>query len=362
MAALALAGCGSSSAGDNSGGSGSGNVDEDALDELLSQEVELPYPTSPTDLGGDRNITYIANGLAAGGNAEVAEARAEIYRKSGWTIEGPLDGQFTPSVQATLVEQAVLKGADGIIVDSIFPSQAPAAFKSARDAGIPIVCTHCQPEESGNDVYMIQPSAESLTEPQIALVLAAVGKDDATIVVVGAEFDSSKAVAESQLRLLEEQCPGCEIADITFPTSDLGQPTSPAFTNLLREYPPGQLDAVITPFAPATTVLLNLAEQAGRDDFKVVNTFGDAPISTQIRDGERAPLLFGDSIISQLFIGYAVIDTLARVFNGEEVPDYSNLPAAPIAQQNAADYVNDDGLWVPEDMESKFFELWGLNN
>lgn len=354
---LALSACGSSNAG---GDSGSADVDQAALDEVLTQTYGLPYPTTPTDLEGSRDVTYINLGVAAGGNAEVQQVRKEILEKSGWNIDGPYDGKFTPSVQATLIDQAVLKGTDAIILDSIFPSTVPAAIKSARDAGIPIVCNACMPEESGDGVYVIGSSAESLSENQIPMVLSAVGKDDATIVLVAAEYESNKASTEVQKRLLDEQCPGCEVVEIPFASSDLGKPNVPSYTNMLREYPPGEIDAVITPFSPATTSLITMAEQSGRDDFKIINTYGDAPISTQVKEGQFAPLLFGDVIVSQTFISYADIDTLARVFNGQEVPDYSNLPAAPIAKQNAADYVNDDGLWAPEEMESRFLEQWGM--
>ncbi|MGW6335929.1 sugar ABC transporter substrate-binding protein [Nocardia rhamnosiphila] len=359
LAVLALTACGSGGGGSD-GGSGPADVDQAALDEVLYERYELPYPMTPTDLGEARNVTYINLGVAAGGNAEVQQVRKEILEKSGWNIDGPYDGKFTPSVQATLIEQAVLEGTDAIILDSIFPSTVPAAIQSARDAGIPIVCNACMPEESSDGVYVIGSSAESLSENQIPMVLAAVGKDDATIVLVAAEYESNKASAKVQRALIEDQCSQCEIVEIPFASSDLGKPSVPSFTNLLREYPPGEIDAVITPFSPATTSLITVAEQSGRDDFKIINTYGDAPLSTQIKEGQFAPLLFGDVIVSQAFISYAAVDTLARVFNGQEVPDYSNLPAAPIAKQNAADYVDENGLWAPEELESKFFEQWGM--
>jgi ABC-type sugar transport system substrate-binding protein len=128
--AVVLAACGSSNGAVK--GSDGGNVDQKALDAVLSRSYELPYPTKPTHLDAKHTITYINLGVAAGGNAEVQQVRKRILEKSGWTIDGPYDGKFTPSVQATLIEQAVLKGTDAIILDSIFPSTVPAAVQSAR--------------------------------------------------------------------------------------------------------------------------------------------------------------------------------------------------------------------------------------
>ncbi|RHW26249.1 sugar ABC transporter substrate-binding protein [Nocardioides immobilis] len=358
VAALTLAACGSSS----EGGSGSGGAaDQDALDEVLSQDFTLPYPTEPVDLG-KHTVTFINLGVAAGGNAEVQADQVEVIEKAGWTVDGPYDGEFTPSVQATLIEQAVLRGTDGIILGSIPPHTVPEAIKSAQDAGIPIVCNECKPSDPVDGVTLVGSSAESLVQHQIPMVLAAVNKDDATIVLVTNEAATVVANNAEQERLIGEQCPDCTVVQVPYANSDIGKPTVPSFTNMLREYPPGTIDAVITPFTPGTTAMVNLAEQAGRDDFKIFDTYGDAPIGQQIADGEHAPLLAGTVLISQLFVAYADVDALARVFNGQEVPDYGNNPAVPIMQQNAADYVNEDGRWVPEDMQSAFYEQWGLSS
>jgi ABC-type sugar transport system substrate-binding protein len=366
VAALTLGACGSN--GDDgkkepsgTGETNSGGASDTSLDELLGQKFELPYPTKPTDIG-KRKITYIVGGIAAGGTAEIAERRKAVIEKAGWEVEGPLDGKFTPSTQATLIEQAVLRKSDGILVDSVFPSAVPGAYKSAKDAGIPIVCTVCMPEPSSDGVYMVSVSADSLVKYQIPLVLAGVGKKDATIAL--AVDEGTRSVNEAnkeQERMLKEQCPDCKLAKINFTPADLGKSSVPSFVDMLRQYPEGKLDAVITPYAPATTALIQIAQQAGRDDFKIFNTYGSPPISTQIKEGQYYPLLFGDVIFSQEFASYASIDALARAINGEEVPDYSNLPAAPITKQNAADYVSKNGDWVPEDMQDKFYEQWGLN-
>ncbi|WP_182481315.1 sugar ABC transporter substrate-binding protein [Nocardioides immobilis] len=327
----------------------------------MSEKVELPYPTTPTEIG-EHTVSFITSGVAAGGTAEVQADQVKIIEDAGWTVDGPYDGEFTPSLQGTLIEQAVLRGVDGIILYSIPPETVPAAVKSAQEAGIPIVCSFCQPTQPTEGVTLIGETAESLVTPQIPVILADLNKDDATIVVVRFENNTVEANTSEQIRLIEEQCPDCKVETIVFSVSDLGKPTVPAYVNMLREYPEGELDAVIAPFNPAATSLINTAEQAGRDDFRIHVTFGDAEIGQQIESGEHAPLLAGSVIESPIFKGYAIVDALARVFNDQEVPDYSNLPGAPIMQQNAGEYLNDDGRWETDEMKAKFYEQWGLSD
>ena len=365
---LGLAACSSSSgdaasqsASGASGASSSAAASNAALDQVLNQTFEFPYPEAPTVIAKDKKISYIVGGFAAGGASEVAQERKAILDKSGWTVDGPLDGQFTPNQQATLIQQAVLNGADGIVLDFIFPSQVSSAIDAARAANIPVVCNLCMPEESSQGVYMVGANVATVVKQQTPLVLAAVNKPDATIAVV---TDSGNAIVSAankiQIPLLKEQCPGCKVVEVPYTLADLAKPVAASYQNMLQQYPPGALDAVITPFTAAATPLINLAEQSGRDDFKIINTYGDAPASLQIKNGEHFPLLFGDVMISQAFASYGDVDTLARVFNGDAVVAYDDLPMAPIAKQNADKFVNDDGRWVPEGLEANFFKVWGL--
>ncbi|WP_181035140.1 substrate-binding domain-containing protein [Arthrobacter sp. B0490] len=361
---FALGACGAGGGGSSGGGESSSGApgSSAALEEVLSQEFEFPYPEEPTTVDGDRTISYILGGFAAGGASEVAQERLGILQSSGWTVEGPLDGKFTPSAQATLIEQAVLKGVDGIVLDFIFPSQVSGAIDSARAAGIPVVCNICAPEESSEGVYVIGATVETSVEKQTELVLAALDKPDATIAVV---TDAGNAIVgaanDIQIPLLKEGCPDCNVVEVTYTLADLAKPVAASYANLLREYPAGSLDAVITPFTAAATPLVRLAEQSGRDDFKIFNTYGDAPSSTQIKEGEFYPLLYGDTMVSQNFVSYADVDTLARVFNSQPVVAYNDLPIAPITGENADRFVNDDGRWVPDGLEEKFSKVWEMN-
>ena len=367
MAIIVLAAC--SSTGTESGAVGAtsspgeSSASTVALEKVLSQDFKLPYPDAPTKVSGNRKISYITGGFAAGGASEVAQERKVILEKSGWTVEGPLDGEFTPSSQATLIQQAVLKGVDGIVLDFIFPSQVSAAVDSAREAGIPIVCNLCMPEKSSEGVYMVGTDVETVVKQQIPLVLAAVNKPDATIAVV---TDSGNAIVNAankvQIPMLKEMCSGCKVVEVTYTLADLANPVAASYANMLRQYPRGKLDAVITPFTAAATPLIKLAEQSGRDDFKIINTYGDAPASTQIKEGQHFPLLFGDVMLSQAFVSYADVDTLARVFNGDAVVEYNALPVAPITRQNAEKFVNENGRWVPEGLEQNFFKVWGMSS
>ncbi len=385
VAVLGLAACGSDSSSGktdtgssaSSGGSSSGTTDTGSsassggsssgagsvLDELLSKDYPLPYPTTPVKVDGDHKVTYISGGIAAGGNDKITNARADILKETGWDVTGPLDGKFSPAAQGTLMQQAILSGTDAIVLDSIYPSQNPEAFKQAREANIPIICNMCEPEEMPEGVTSIAATADSLAEFLVPLVVASVDKPDATIVLVNVEENPSIVDnIDTMKKAFADQCPGCQVDTVNLTFADLGKPAPPVFVNMLNQYPSGKLDAVVGPFSAATTQVITLAEQAGRTDFKVFDTYGNQPESEWIRDGVHTPLLVGGNIVSQTFISYAVVDTLARIFNDMPVEDYGSLPAPPIAKQNAAKYVDADGQWAPEDMESKFKTLWGLSS
>jgi ribose transport system substrate-binding protein len=365
-AALLIAGCGASDKEDSGSESSSAKTDakgsNKTLDEILSKDVALPYPTTPTKVVRGRQMSYILLGIAAGGSAEYGAKRKEVFEAEGWKVHGPLDGKFTPSVQSGLIEQAVLEHPDAIVIESIFPSTVPEALKSAVDAGIPVICDYCSPDVMPKGVYNVGPNLTDIIKTQVPFVLAAVDKPDATIVLITDPGSFSvKAMNVEQRKLLKEQCPGCKIPEVTFPVTDLGKPAPPSFVNLLRKYPKGSVDAVMAPYTPATSALVQLAEQAGRDDFKIFNNLGAPPIPTQILKGNHSPLLFGDVVVSMPWMSYATVDALARLEQGQPVEKYI-LPGAPITKANAAKYVNEDGEWAPEDMEKKFHEQWGLSD
>ena len=317
-------------------------------------------PDEPTMVEGDRNVTYILGGQGPAAGA-IAAARKDLFEEVGWTVNGPLDGKFAPSTQATLIEQAVLDGTDAIVLDFVFPSQIPAAMESARAADIPVICTQCMPEKSSDGVYMVGTDVNLVAEAESDLVLAAVNKPDATIAVaVDDGISIIKAWQEELVPMLKEKCPGCEIVEVPFVSADIAKPAAPSLVNLLQEYPEGKLDAFIGSSGPSTTSMLNLAEQSGRDDFKIFDTYADSTVATWIKDGEHAPPLYGAVMISAPLMDYATVDTLARIFNDQETTDFSETPILAITQQNAAENLAPSGWWEPEGLKEDFLELWGM--
>ena len=360
-----LAGCGANGAASSDDEATNGSKDGSTnavLEELLAKDYPLPYPDSPTKLG-EHSITYIAGGLAGGGSAETAALKKTIFDKTGWQVEGPLDGKFVPSEQSKLIQQAVLNDTDAIILDFISPAAVVAGIDAAREAGIPVVCLNCAPEKMPEGVIAVGNNTESMTKDLIPLVVASVEKPDATIIIVTLdEFAATKAESAAQEKLISEQCPQCTIAKVPVTAADTSQPVVPAFSNMLRQYQPGQVDAIITPASPATASLVKIAEQTGRNDFKIFGTYADPPVSTWLQSGQYTPPLYAGVVYSPAHQAFTAADILARIFNGQPLYEADGLAGAIITAKNADALLDEQGMWVPQGLEEKFMSQWELSD
>ena len=286
----------------------------------------------------------------------------QALKEVGWSVPPVADGKFNPAVQATLVQQAVLDKVDAIILLSVSPSAIPEAIKSAQDAGIPIVCELCLPDPTEGVIY-VGAMPETQGELEGRLVAASIGKPDAKLVMVRSdELPVLVAQSDSVKTTLAELCPGCSLEEVQVQLADLGKPAIPALVNILQSHPEGELDAVLVHSNSLAESMLQIAQQQGRNDFKIYSIGGTKPWVDYVAEGTNLPITYADLKYPHAWQTYAVIDLAARAINGDELWDATTgVAGLPVTQENAGQFLDAEGNWTPEGMKEKFYALWGMS-
>ncbi len=348
--ALTLIACGSS--GSTSGGETSavtqpatttGQSSGDAADRTAQAQQRLealyngesfgtPPSSSPPPKAGIK-VTLVDIGLSVPGGAEFADAVERAAKQFDWDLH-VYDAQLNPSKFQDGIRQAIANGSQAIILFDINCPQAQQALEEARKAKITVVAAESV------DCDESSPPGPKLFSAE--LQYAAGGWPDFTHDVGAAQADYviAKTDGKAKVVLLEQTdletatfiqdgfkeelatCEGCEIVDtvkLTF--ADLGPKLQEKVQQALLQHP--DANALVAPYDDLMTGGAAAAVvQAGRaNDLISLAGAGFKPSVDLVRNGQGQTAGY---IVSVPWEGYAAVDTLNRVLNGEE-PESSGI-------------------------------------
>ncbi|MCK6576499.1 MAG: sugar ABC transporter substrate-binding protein, partial [Anaerolineae bacterium] len=280
---------------------------------------------------------------------EGAQARAE---ELGWTLEvqAPAsEGDFAAFV--TTVEQLLEKGVEAISINPIGTDSAITAVTSANERGVPILAHN-----------FITPFSEGSVETYIgydqwggAAALAAytceliAGKHGSTsaettgkvFILEGIDSIFSHRRTQGFNAGLEANCPNVEVVG-SQSAEWLRTRGSEVAAIALQQNPDidvfyGNSDEMAIGAALA-------AEQLGlmiNQDFFAVGIDGNQPTLDLLSQGQFSATLGVDPFR----MGVAVIDAMAAIFAGEEVPEITLTPSVVVTPDNLAAYLAGN-LWT----------------
>lgn len=322
--ALILTGCTTDAPASSDASGGATDVSEDVLAELATGTQKTP-DVSPIELKEGANVWIITCSLLAEGCATITKGAEEAAEVAGWNAT-VFDGQVNPTTYAEGIRAAISAGADGIILAAIDCAPVKASLEQARDAGIPTVTNFaldCDDPSVGGEAlftstildwndFLFQWSSE-----RARYLSELIGGEGEVIALVEPDFAAGVIVNDGFEAGMKEHCPDCTIAqsvDILGP--ELGNSAAAEkIASAVLANP--EAKAIFSPFDAVTAGMPQALTQFQDRDLVIVGGEGLPSSIDLIRSGTVNGTLGLDS----MWMGWASVDTLARVMNGEEVPD-----------------------------------------
>jgi ribose transport system substrate-binding protein len=340
MVAVALGACGSDdSASDQSESASSGSAEQVVADaraeveQLFSQGSFESPPTSGPPIAPGKNVWLVSIGLPSPIDAAVVSSANQAAELVGWDAT-TCDGKFNPNEQLNCIRSALAAGADGIGTEGFDCASVEAGLKDAADMDIPVVAIQ------GQDCSEAKPG----TPPLFAGVLK---YSDGDFVDWAKAFGAAQAnwiidQTEGKAKVIhlketdavvltaisdgfEEtmaKCSTCEIVDtVEFVGGELGPPLQSKLEQALVKNP--DANAIDPPYDAVTTSGLSQAvASSGRGDELAIVSGADG-VSASF-DLVRSGAVDAGVGLSPEWEGFALIDGLNRVFNGQEVISSGN--------------------------------------
>ncbi|MCX6502687.1 MAG: substrate-binding domain-containing protein [Microbacterium sp.] len=366
-AALALAGCASSTpAAESSSSAASGESENAAYLETVTQPAEsYPVPTDPiegVDAFAGGTVFYVPITLRAPTFAAIQSSLQEALSEVGITVQScPADG--SPANIASCVDQAIAAGALGVIADAIPYQMGAEAFTKAREAGLPVIITDQGPNEQdfpADESLAYIPSGAPATDEAMLRWIAEDSNGEGVILVSRSAdgYWSSKFMSDA-LEDLPSYCPGCTVAaTVDISTATQAQLQSNIAAELISNPDIGYL---ITDFAQYIPQATGAIQDSGRTDVKFLTGSGTLGAIEGVKAGQFAAVAAEPTAL----IGYRQADTLLRLLTGTPVAEIVpgeepiRLFTADTLPENLTDEAALSGEWFgPTSFKKDFVALW----
>jgi ribose transport system substrate-binding protein len=372
MAAL-LVGCGSSSGGSSSDSSNSGTpaastseggatagFDAEVKTDVAAAEApqkEKP-PTSGPPIQKGKNVVLIPCGAQFEGCNNPIEAGKEAAEKVGWHVR-VIDPAGDPTKYASSIRQAIASGADGIMLGAIDADVASAAIKEADEAGIAVVIDlGVDPEGIAGAIY---PEESVWREGGYALGAAlyqANGDSGKFGFITAQEFGGVRLEQKGTEEFIEKceaaggDCENVVVENLT--TSTVESDGAQTATNMLRSHP--EINSFWSDADAATQIFAPAVESAGLSKDSILGSLNAnaANLNAIAKGGVWQKYDAGNS---EVWLGYACIDALNRIFAGQKPVD-EGIRMKLFSEKNAPA----SGPWEGDvDVPALYEKLWGIS-
>lgn len=382
--AIGLAACGggsssssSSSGGESEGSSGSSETAsaesgeggssaklaafEEKVEEVIAErsgpQTEGP-PTEGPKAAPGKSAYIIACSQALEGCQRESVAAKEAGEAIGWNMT-LYDTESKPDKMVEGVQRAIDNNANGIIVQAIDMSALAAPLEKAKSSGATIVCFACV---NDNEIAaQVIPSEQSFYEDGWAIAAQMYKNTEGypkILVISNKETGVIVKRLEGTEKFVEEckEAGGdCEIADEQFFLySNLTTAIPELVSVSLGQHP--ETNAIWMGFDSTEEFVQQGAEQAGvsKENVGLYGFDGNKSNIANIREGGWEVATMAGPFE---WVGWAEVDALNRVFNGEE-PVEEVVKAKLITKENAPenDIYDGDG----KDFKIGYKEVWGV--
>lgn len=297
-------------------------------------------------------VGFVPPALTSPFHVAMVDGATARSNELGWTIDvqAPAsEGDFQAFV--TTVQQLLEKGVEAISINPIGTDSAVTAVKAANEKGVPILAHNFITPFSEGEVtsyigYDQWGGAEKLAAHTCELIAQKYGKPAAEVegkvyILLGIDSLFSHRRTGGFKAGLAKNCPNVQVVGEQS-AEWLRTKGSEVATIALQQTPDidvfyGNSDEMAIGAALA-------AEQLGlkiNEDFFAVGIDGNQPTLDLLKDGKFSATLGVDPVR----MGVTVVDTMDKIFAGEEVPQIILTPSVVVTPENLQDYL-DGKLWT----------------
>lgn len=324
-------------------------------------------PTSaPTPKAGEK-VTIIAQ-MNATGAALPAQAMQEAAQKLGWTTN-IVDNQGRADLKLSAINAAVDEKVDAIILVFTDPSIVASGIQRAQAAGIPLI-TFGIPKDTGFGIPDVH-SDYAVQGKTLAnyLVVASAGKLNLLLEEASDEYAITNGHDPAVRSVVQDPvaCPGCTVTTNQYVLANFVDPTSGPAAQASATLQSNPSINWVTCFDACLFQVISAVDRAGLANQVGAAGFGCTPENLQyILDGHIEKACVADPM---QFQGWATIDNVNRLLNGQKTFDYTSaVPVAVFDQttiQSLSPAVQADMLkngWSGNvDFRAQFSKIWGVN-
>jgi ABC-type sugar transport system substrate-binding protein len=322
---------------------------EQAMREAMAPIRAFPGPTTGPAAQSDKSVVLISCGMSSEGCARPIEGAAEAAEALGWeaTI---CDGNFDPTRYEACINTAITTQADGIYMQAIAEELVRDALARAREAGITVVSTESRNPTSETGVnFEVDADWEGMGR---ALGNFYVWRTDGNPVVMlqyERAYRSGTAIYDAIKEVVEAA--GGSTVDFEFSEADLTTDYPTRTVAELRANP--DINGYVN-FDDGIIISLPAVRDAGLLDGLYPAGWSLIGASLEsIRNGEQAASIAAP----QAWEGWAAMDTLNRIFAGEEPVD-QHLPYRLITAENVGEVPAGESWDGDVDYRAEYQKIW----
>jgi ribose transport system substrate-binding protein len=334
------------------------------VDELLTEKgtFESPPTTAPKPEPG-KKLALISCGQTITACSYSVAAAAEAAKSIGWTTT-TFDAKGDPNVAGTGIRQAVAAGVDGIYTYYLDCKYMRSALREAKAADIPVVAAE------GVDCDKAGGDAEGLFTAEVTYV----GGDDyleyiygweatqfqypiakqqgkTNMIVFGDDTTIGSNTAVQAAKDTFAKCDTCTLRVEEFPITDFGTKLQQIAQEAILKTP--DVNAVAGTYEAVILLGVEAAVRASGKEVILDIGEGNAEAMDLIRSGRAT---YGAGLPVE-WEGYAGIDSLVRLFAGEEPKD-SGIGLQLFDQEH--NMPAKGGYVPPFDYRAIYREAWGV--
>jgi len=282
--------------------------------------------------------------------------RDQAVRYPNVTLEFK-DAEFNPSIQVSLIEEAITQKFDCILLECMDPFAVCEAIDKAEAAGIPVITTNAAEPFTVHSLHMA--GADYSSGWRAGEELAKISGNKGTAIVLdcpevfkpgarmGTGFEEY-VLQKTDIKLIEQ-------IPIENWSADNAQI---AMRDMLNKYGKGQITMVYCSSGDIANGAINAIEQAGRTGEILVWGFMGYPQELEaIRDGKMTGTMFSDTYSQYAALFYIALHHIATgltsVTGGYAATPSIEQPMFACTKENVQDVMNFSGWYLAKEFNAK---------
>lgn len=291
------------------------------VEQLLGQgSYEAPPTTAPAHEAG--KVIAVIDSTAATAQAVATEATLEAAKALGWETVF-YDTKLDPTLAGPMIESAIARKVDAITLDVVDCRYIKPALTQAKAAGIPVIaiesydCNDTDPSEPSYFTETVkfpmgnqQDYYDSVYRALALYPIAALDGASNAVYFVDNVYQASVASIDI-IKGVYAPCETCSLSVEAFPFEEFGNLKARTQTVLLKN---PDINTLIPGYTDITTAgVLAAADESGRE-FMINAGDSSSPAALELVSTGKANYGYG---FTAGWKGYALMDTVLRVFAGE---------------------------------------------